>query len=222
MRSFVVLVFVWCISAEASPVRVLEASGDRLLVEFVMPPATLSVSGAGPYQEWALPGAVPRAALPGLPRLPFFAELIAAPPGAAVSVEVLEAPFTDYEAVDYAIAEGGESAEGLEQLPYEPGMLWPQTRATLAPAGTIRGVPAHALHLYPVAYHTRGRTLRVYERLVLALRFEGGYRGDPLPATATVGPAASLYAPFLNPPRYRQSPAAAGKPTQGTIDSGWY
>ncbi len=218
----IVLVFIWCIGAEASPLRIVDESADRLLVEFVMPTALLSATESGQHQELMLPGAVPRLQSSGLPALPFFAELVAAPPNATVSVEVLEAEFVEYEGVDYAVAQGQEPNDLDQQLPYEPGLLWPQARARLEQIGSIRGVPAHALRLYPVAYHAQGRTLRVYERMVLALRFEGGFRGKPFPATASVGPTAALYAPFLNPPRFQRSPIAVRKTTQGGVDGGWY
>ena len=221
MRLFIVLVFVWCIGAQASPVRILDESADHLLIEFVMPAGSISAAESGQQQEWTLPGPVPRLRVSGLPSLPFFAELLAAPPGAAVSVEVVDSHFIDYEGIDYVIAQGeSPPTDQAGQLAYQPGLLWPQSRATLEYLGILRGVPAHTLRLYPVIYDAQARTLRVYERMTVAVRFDGGARGKRLPPRAQRS-ASALYAPFLNSPRYQISPVTA-KPTQVGIDRGWY
>lgn len=207
------------LSAGASSLKVVEESADGLLIQFTMPATSLTTSGPG-MQELALPGVVPRLQRPGQPNLPFFAELVAAPHASTVTVEVLESHFVEYQGVDYAVAEG-EGSDSETAFSYNGGGLWPGTRASVENTGILRGVSAHALHLYPVAYDALTRTLRVYDRMTLAVRFDGGSAGKRL-AAGTLRSGHFLYAPFLNSPGQYGRAAVTAKPTQVGIDSDWY
>ncbi len=229
MRSCLLLILLWCVNVQASSFNILEETADGLLIDFVMPASALTVTGGGHQQEMVLAGTVPRLRHPGLPALPFFAELLAVPPGATASMEVVgEERFRDYEGVDYAVFQADDpTGNSGAPLSYEPGVLWPRPRATLEYVGILRGVRAYALRLYPIAHNAQTRTLRVYQRITLAIRFESlsspSSHGKRLSTTIRRSASAPLYAPFLNSPRPdRTSIAVTAKPTQGEIDGGWY
>lgn len=66
MRSYILLILFCCVGAQASSIRIVgEESADGLLIEFVMPAVSFSVSASG-QQELALEGTVPRLWGPGL------------------------------------------------------------------------------------------------------------------------------------------------------------
>ena len=213
---FTILPFLLlCVSVQASVILVDETA-NALTIEFTMPPARLTDTGQ--HQKLDLSGG-PRLQYAGRPDLPFFVELIAVPHGATVSVEVLDSHFVEYQGVDYTLAES--DGPPVTDLSYEWGMPWPQERAAVEYVGILRGVSAHALRIYPVAYDGHSRTLRLFDRMTISVRFDGGSAGKRLavPPTRSGRP---LLAPFLNSPvRYGGRPVAA-KSTQTAVHGDWY
>ncbi len=137
----------------------------------------------------------------GEPALPFFAELLAVPPGAQVRLEVEAARYEEWENIFFvpvpATGQGGDpSYEPAVQF-YRSDSFDPVQRAAGEYLGILRGVPAHSLRIYPFSYNSARRLLRVFKRLEIRVRFVGGGRARIL-ARGGDPHAEGLYGAFLN------------------------
>ena len=188
----------------APPLYVVSSDDQGMVVELRLPRPTLirtEVSGQS-YDDLEMPGSCRLSAL-GQPALPFFAELIAAPPGSRLQVTIEALNHVDLEGVRFvpAIADSTEDGAAADASSGWSGA----GNAELAETellGRLRGVEGHALRVFPVVYDGAHGRLRVYDHLRIHIRFSGGSAGKlssrPAAAAATV-----LYHSFLNPDRAR-------------------
>ena len=175
------------LAAPALPdVQLLQSSADglRLVVEVdpgltPNPISPASIAAAG----------LPRGSGPDHVDLPYLAHLLAAPPGAKLSVRVESLADTAFYGVHLRAADSLAAVLPAEQL---------QALAGTEPLGILRGVPAHALHVYPWQYDAANHSLRVHTRLLVEVRFDGASAARPLPHADAAGTA--LRSAFLNPP----------------------
>ena len=169
-------------------VHTLRSTADELVVELHLPgPELVEVKRHGrAWVDLALPLAA-RLQEAGKPALPYFAELIAAPPGSRLQVEVEPLHYLDFTDVDFVLADGTAGGAGP--------MALPEGLAETEPLGRLRGVETHALRLFPVRYD--GHRLRVYDRLRVRVGFLGGRveKGSRPPER---GAGAALYGALLN------------------------
>lgn len=154
----------------------------RLLVEVDV--------GVSPGQgRIAAPG-LPRGAGPGDVDLPYIAELLAVPPGARVTLSVRPEATSSIPRVTLPPADSLATA-----FPFQSTAS--VVLAHSEPLGVLRGVPTHALTIYPWSYDAVSRTVIVHTRLLVDVRFDGG--GSARPARAQDA-GADLYSALLNPP----------------------
>ncbi len=128
------------------------------------------------------------------------ARLVAVPPGAEVQLRVLNSDYIDIADVDMEVGfgAGDEVQTGAAFVPVRSEYL-----------GILRGVEAHALRFYIYDYDALKRTLRVYTRLRVEVRFSGGRTAKVVSAVAA---GTTLHAAFLNSAQaaaFRTTPAAA-------------
>lgn len=200
-------------SLEAGPVRILSSTSDGLTLELELdPPQLVQVSRGGRhYHELSVPGSssLDRA---GEPALPFFAELLAVPPGAQVRLEVEEAHYIEWENILFvpvsASHKGGGPASEPHLQYHGRDAFAPAERASSEFLGIMRGVPAHSLCIFPFSYNETRRVLRIYQRLQIRVRFAGGGRAKALDPGADPH-AAGFYGAFLNRPR--EAPKAVSR-----------
>ncbi|MDA0336582.1 MAG: hypothetical protein O2782_15580, partial [bacterium] len=176
------------LAAPACPdVQMLRADSDglRLLVEVD--------AGLGPITSMGVTAITaagrPRGSGPGHVDLPFIARLLAAPPGARLSVTVESLADTTFYDVQLPTADSLATEFSASQL---------QALAHTQPLGLLRGIPAHALHVYPWQYDAASRSLRVHTRLSVDVRFAGASAARPLSHADAAG--AALRSAFVNPP----------------------
>lgn len=210
-------------SLNASPVRVLSAGEEGLLLEVETRPQVRQVERDGQrFHELEAPGHV-RLAAPGQPALPFVAELLAVPAGAQVWVEVVEEQCRQLDGIDLAPAPRDPAENELSR--YEPDPQYyqrdawlPEQRALAQELGRLRGVRALSLRLHPFRYNPARRVLEVCDRLRVRVHFAGGQRAKTASSVDTPA-AAPLYRAFLNPDQATawRAPVAA-KP----VASEWY
>ena len=198
-------------SISAAPLELTESpSGDlvlRLRLDLRQGRHVLAAEVDGRLtHELAFPELPARLTTPAGVELPFAAHLIAAPPGAGVEFEVVEARFEDLEGI--LLPPAPASAEtsrpsGLVESEY---------------LGILRGVDAYGLRLFPLSYDPGRKRLSVCTDLLVAVRFSGNRRFKP----AAAGPGPSpLYGAFLNPPA-GMPPRAAAKRARLDDSGGWY
>ena len=156
--------------------------------------------------ELAFPELPARLNTPGGIELPFAAHLIAAPPGAGVELEILEARFEELEGIHLPPAP--PSAETSRP----PGLVESEY------LGILRGVDAYGLRLFPVSYDPGLQRLSVCTDLLVAVRFSGSRRFKR--AADDHGPS-PLYGAFLNPPA-GMPPRAAAKVARPDDPGDWY
>lgn len=126
----------------------------------------------------------------GLPPVPYRACLLAAPRGARLELTVRPGEYTEIEDVTLAPVDGEDAAAVWDTDEYLPRRL-----AETRPAGVLRGVPAHALCLYPVRYNSVQHKLRVFHTLHVRVQFTGERRHVARPGAAVVP---ELHSAFLN------------------------
>lgn len=149
MLAFVLTLLCCALPTWGNPkLNVLKSSANGLLVELHLLPSALGREAQG------------LADIPGLVRsdstqLPFLSRLIAVPPGAQIELRVLDSDYVE------------TNTATLAAMPSP-------VRATTRRVGSLRGVEAHALHLYPYEYDATQRTLRSYTRLRVEVLFVGG------------------------------------------------
>lgn len=183
MLAFVLTLLCCALPTWGNPkLNVLKSSANGLLVELHLLPSALGREAQG------------LADIPGLVRsdstqLPFLSRLIAVPPGAQIELRVLDSDYVE------------TNTATLAAMPSP-------VRATTRRVGSLRGVEAHALHLYPYEYDATQRTLRSYTRLRVEVLFVGGRSSK----NAALPHSNVSYAPFLNSeeaPLFLSQPPAA-------------
>ncbi len=225
LRAFFILLIAAASRLPASPLQILAQGPEGLTLELELPPPRLEQKNfAGQtFDDLVAPGYA-RLDLSGQPALPFIAELLAAPPDAQIQVEIHPLHYLDMGDVFFVPAPR-IPADAPDELVYEPesahyqqDVFAPELAAVTQYLGSLRGVPAHALRIYPFSYNPARRTLRVYDRLRIQVRFQGGSSSKSL--SQPPSPRASgLYKAFLNAPRAAASPAPrAARPA--AVD--WY
>ncbi len=188
-------------------VQLLQSNSDglRLLVEVD--------AGLGPITTMGVTAitavGLPRGSGPGHVELPFIAQLLAAPPGARLSVTVESLADTTFYDVRLPTADSLATEFSAERL---------QALAHTQPLGLLRGIPAHALHVYPWHYDAASRSLRVHTRLSIDVRFAGASAARPLSHADAAG--AALRSAFVNPPDHAgwQSPQPARRAAAQAYD----
>ena len=166
----------------ASPINVLSTRPDGLVLELELPPVELVARDldGGRFDDVVVEGAA-RFDRAGAPALPFWAEVLAVPPGAQVEVAILEIDSATREQVHFvpapspleADAEGGASYQ-VDPVAYGQDRFAPADPVAVEYLGVLRGVPAWSLRLYPFSYNPARRTLQIHRRLRLEIRFRGG------------------------------------------------
>ena len=211
LRASLILLALLSSSISAAPLELTESPGGDLILRLRLDAqegrhlTATEIDGRLTHQL-AFPDLPARLTSPAGVELPFAAHLLAAPPGAGVELEVLEAQFTELEGI--LLPTAPPSAEisrpsGLVEAEY---------------LGILRGVDAYGLRLFPVSYDPGLRRLSVCTDLRVAVRFSGGGRFKP----ATGGDGASpLYGAFLNPPA-EMPPRAAAKRARVDDRGAWY
>ncbi len=172
-------------SASTADIQIIhsDAQGLRLLVE--VDPGVHT--GSGPIAAAGLP----RGAGPGGVDLPFVAELIATPPGVRLSLIVSSESDTTFSDINLP------PADSLSTILPEDGL---RRLADAQLLGILRGIPGHALHIYPWQFDPTTRSLRVHTRLLVDVRFDGASSARPHSTTDVAGQA--LRSAFLNPPSH--------------------
>ena len=196
----------------ASPVEILSADANGLTLQIDLSSYQLAAIDSGGHRlhDLVAPG-YPRLGHPGQANLPFIAELLAVPAGARVQLSVQDTRYVDLEDIDFI------TAPDDSQPQYEQNAILPTELAISEYLGIVRGVPAHALRVYPFRYDEARRVLRVYQQLRLRVDFVGSY---PAPKTRARDPHGDLlYRVFLNPP---SSPVAAPEPSRKAVFDQWY
>ena len=210
LRASLILLALFSSSISAAPLELTESPGGDLLLRLRIDlrqggrVRSAEVDGRLTH-ELAFPELQARLATPAGVELPFAAHLIAAPPGAGVELEVLEARFEELEGIHLPPAPPAETSR-------PPGLVESEY------LGILRGVDAYGLRLFPVSYDPGRRLLTVCTDLRVAVRFSGGRRFKR--AADDPGPS-PLYGAFLNPPPGMPPPAAAKR---AGLDEGgdWY
>ncbi|NKB67523.1 MAG: hypothetical protein GKR89_10710 [Candidatus Latescibacteria bacterium] len=166
---------------QAGPIEVLSAGPDGLVVEWNLPPFQLverDLEGAR-FDDLVVEGAT-RLDQAGAPALPFWAEVLAVPPGAQVEVEILASDSHTRQRVHFVPAptplpgEEGLVSHRTDPVAYGQDRLSPTNPVAVEYLGILRGVPAWSLRLYPFAYNPARRLLQVHQHLRLQIRFRGG------------------------------------------------
>lgn len=162
-----------------------DASGVRLVVE-VDPRAT---SG------------LPHGRAPSGVALPYVAHLLAAPPGASLSVTVRSHDHTVLRGTELPDADSVASELKGDHL---------RALAHTQYLGRLRGVPAHSLHVYPWQYD--GTDLLIHTKLTVDIRFTGATATRPAAQPDRAG--AGLRTAFINPPAHGGWTAARPRPAR--------
>ena len=211
LRLLIALLLTASSSLGAGPVRILSSNPDGLILELELesPHLVQIYRGGRLYHDLAMSGSA-RLDRAGAPALPFFAELLAVPPGAQVSVEVEAAHYLEWQNIFFVPSPA--TGQGGDRI-YEPALQFygrdafaPAERAASEYLGILRGAPAHSLHIYPFSYNAAKRLLRIYNRLQIRVRFVGGSRVR-VPARKVDPHAEGLYGAFLNGPQVDPTPA---------------
>ena len=200
----------------AEPLQLVSSGPDGLKLELALESVLVEerVVDGHSFDDLVGAGAV-RLAQPGHPALPYIAELLAAPPGAQVQVEVRGTHYRDF--ADIWFVPAPRYAADTPDIPvyevgagYRENTFFPAQQAVVERAGILRGVEAYALRVYPYQYNPVQRILRVYDRMEIRVRFVGGQRGKM--ASAADDPhGAMLYRTFINPAQAVPVPRGSAK-----------
>ncbi len=123
----------------------------------------------------------------GLPDLPVLRREVEIPYGAAVSLEMVQAEYSDYTLVElglqaiYPLQPPLPKVPGAEDRPlsidhefYANGRIFPASPLALGEAYVVRGHRVLPVEVWPVAYDPSAATVRLYRRVTFRLRLEGG------------------------------------------------
>jgi len=130
--------------------------------------------------------------------LPFKTELVALPPKATVTVQVLDVDYTDITSIRLALGtqSGQSSSTGLVST---SAGFYPATIADIGFTGKLRGMPVAQVRVFPVQYDADKQTLRVYRQVVVRLTFSQPFPDQTvLPvgmerAPSSASPFATIY-----------------------------
>lgn len=168
----------------ASPARVIEAGADGLTVEFTAPAFTtreVEIGGAT-YRAVDAPG-LARLRLPGYPDLPAVSVPFAVPPGAAVTVTVVDLVETlvpgppPPPAPTGSIEGEGDDAHPVERFVpdeafYASSGIYPADLSAAGVRGRLRFQEVSAVSLHPFRYDAGARALRVATRLIVRVTWD--------------------------------------------------
>lgn len=177
-------------SAQAAGLHLVSAGQDGLEVVLDVPAYTLKKGAVG--WQFSIPG-LEQSSQPGEPRLPFASALIALPPGASVSVELLSddggTRLEGYDRIESALGPAPLDAQGnrggwqavADSAVYRLDQRYPAVPARVVDDSWLRELRVARLELYPVQYNPVSGTLFLRRHLRVAVHFEGGI---PLRAAA--------------------------------------
>jgi len=149
------------LAAPAQPdVQLLQSRADGVRFVVEVDPGLAPNPTAGPAAI-AAPG-LPRGRGPDHVDLPYLSQLLATPPGARLSVRVESLADTVLYGVYLRAADSLAAVLPADQL---------QALAHTEPMGILRGIPAHALHVYPWQYDATRHSVRVHTRLLVDVVF---------------------------------------------------
>ena len=229
----VLLTFTISPAAATPPVRAHE-SADGLVLELSLDLeealGLVRVEGET-FHDLDLPQLDSRLDVAGHAALPFDAQLLAAPKGARVEVEVVEAVYEEWDHIDFrpAITDESSRLAGMDEaLSGHLDPFWPNRLFDTQYLGVLRGVDAYSLRLFPISYDAAGGRLRACSKLRVAVRFIGGEQPWRFGAAAKSSNRSQstplLYRGFLNPPSSQPARAAvsAAKQAAGSAAGEWY
>ena len=122
---------------------------------------------------------------PGAPQLPVLSKLIEIPAGATPEVKVISYELTEYKLSDFGITQklfpaqipqpksGGKVPFSYNHQLYETNSFYGEVLARVDVAGYLRGVQLANLVISPVEYNPVTNTIRVYNNLIVEVRFTG-------------------------------------------------
>jgi hypothetical protein len=126
----------------------------------------------------------------GKPKIPVSRVFLGAPPGASVSVSVMDSQSTDF--TGYTPIPVPEkvlrTSDGLEMLAeefavdrdfYRRNVLYPAENAAFIQEGYVRRQRVAVIELRPVQYNPATKLLRKYSRLVVRVNFSSGLNAPP-------------------------------------------
>ena len=168
------------VGLRAESLRVVSSGPEEVELEWVLESVQVveRILDGQRFDDLAGAGEV-RLAQAGRPALPYVAELLAAPAGAQVHLEVRPLHYRDFRDVFFVPA-AHYNADEPDVPVYAPGpeygenAFFPARQAAVEAVGILRGVEAYALHVYPYSYNPVQRVLRVCDRMEIRVRFTGG------------------------------------------------
>jgi hypothetical protein len=141
----------------------------------------------------------------GAPQLPVLSKLIEVPANAIPEVKVISYDVTDYKLSDFGItqklfpAQFPQTKSGTKKEPfaynqqlYETNSFYGETLARVEGAGYLRSVQLANLILSPVEYNPVTNIIRVYNNLVVEVRFNGADKAE------TDNNKAKTHSPYFN------------------------
>ena len=147
----------------------------------------------------------------GMPKLPVMRKLIEIPANAVPEVTVVSFDVKEYRLSDFGISNAlmptqpgvAKSQSGtlpfvIDRRAYQSAAYLRSTPARIEVIGTMRSSGIARLEVYPVEYNPAAGTIRVYENMVIDVRFRGGdYAATTLLADKTRSPFFNGFS-FLN------------------------
>jgi hypothetical protein len=196
-------------SGSRSPIRLVDATAERVVIEFTLPDYALEHVSAGgqTYVKVSAPGFTLQAT-PGAPQMPQIGALIGLPPVGAPSIQILEVKETKvslahpiYPAPVPVLARTGTHG-ALPPLPtyefardetiYAQDSPYPAERATIAELGTVRGYRVARVAFTPLRYNPARSELEITHQMLVEVRF--GWRDDTQGDAQSAG-ASGTYTP---------------------------
>jgi hypothetical protein len=168
-------------NGEPVAVEVLESTGDRTVLELTLGSfdmSSLTIEGA-PYYTVTLPGEG-RIQREGFPELPIVARSIAVPGDAEMTARLLSTNSREFEATPVVPSKGILlRTVNPSDVPYTFGPVYegsgwyPQGLVELGEPYIMRDVRGVAVRFTPFHYDSSTQTLRVYDRIVVAVERTG-------------------------------------------------
>ena len=232
MRALGALVLLSLLLMAARPVaasaalQVLSETADGLLLELELPaPQLAQVEIDGRIWDQLRQTGFAREVRSGHPDLPFLARLVAAPPGARLAVEVVDAEWVEQQEVELipvpAVPPDASDPPTYAPNPeaYAQNLFLPAESVLSTYSGVLRGTTAHALRIYPFQYNPARQILRACTRLRVRIRFAGGRRPRSALRSAAAREA-PLFDAFLNPAQAATWSSHDRAPKTTAVD--WY
>ncbi len=126
----------------------------------------------------------------GAPQLPVISRMIEIPAGATARVKVISYELKEYKLSDFGITQrllpaqlpqpksGDKVAFSYNKQLYESNRFYGEELARVEVAGYLRSVKLANLVISPVEYNPVTNTIRVYNNLVVEIRFDGADRAE--------------------------------------------